>query len=505
MDPVGLFIPCYVDQLYPQVGLATVRVLERHGVTVEYPEDQTCCGQPMANSGCTDGRGARWRVIPATSSRGYDYVVAPSGSCVSMVRNHYDDVLAGEPRVERSTGRDLRALRVPGRRPRASAASRGSSRTRSGCTRAATACASCGSAAGSERMIGAVQQGARAAQRRWRGIELVELARTDECCGFGGTFAVDEEAVSCMMGRDRVADHERAGAEVITARRHVVPDAPRRPDRGRGRCGSCTWPRCMARSAEPRSSRPAAGASAQGRGHPEAAAALRRRRRAGALARQALWWVRKKRDVAAGAVPDWEALRDAGRAHQGAHALAPRRLPRGVRAQAPSPTAPRCTGARDAAEHNADRPSASSPSAASRRLVKSKSMLTEECHLNPYLESARHRGHRHRPRRAHRAAPRTSRRATSCCPAIHMKKEEIGELFHEQLGTDRGRDRSEVPDRGGAPAPAPEVPGGRGRADRRELRRRRDRRRRRLHQRGQRRPGRLAAAACTSPAWGSRS
>ena len=86
---VALFIPCYVDQFYPQVGMATVSVLEHFGVNVEFPEAQTCCGQPMANSGCMEeAKPLAAKFIDVFD--GYDYIVAPSGSCVSMVRNHYE-------------------------------------------------------------------------------------------------------------------------------------------------------------------------------------------------------------------------------------------------------------------------------------------------------------------------------------------------------------------------------------------------------------------------------
>ena len=86
---VALFIPCYIDQFYPHVGMATVSVLEHFGVQVEFPEAQTCCGQPMANSGCMDEARPLAEKFVNTFD-GYEYVVAPSGSCVSMVRNHYD-------------------------------------------------------------------------------------------------------------------------------------------------------------------------------------------------------------------------------------------------------------------------------------------------------------------------------------------------------------------------------------------------------------------------------
>ncbi|MFL5263213.1 MAG: (Fe-S)-binding protein [Myxococcales bacterium] len=214
MLTVGLFIPCYVDQLYPAVGMATLALLERHGVRVEYPTEQTCCGQPMANSGCADD------AAPLAAKflrlfRGYEYVVAPSGSCVSMVRNHYDQFLAGQPgfdHLKTSTFElceflvdVLKLPRVEGRFPH-----------KVGLHQSCHGLRELRLGSGSERRIAPFNK-VRSLLAGLEGIELVELSRPDECCGFGGTFSVAEEAVSCMMGKDRVADHERAGAEVLTA------------------------------------------------------------------------------------------------------------------------------------------------------------------------------------------------------------------------------------------------------------------------------------------------
>ena len=98
MSEVALFIPCYVDQLYPKVGLATLELLERFGVRAEFPEEQTCCRQPMANSGCFDDAAVLAREFVGLFSK-YWYVVCPSGSCTSMVRNHYKNLLAKDPRL----------------------------------------------------------------------------------------------------------------------------------------------------------------------------------------------------------------------------------------------------------------------------------------------------------------------------------------------------------------------------------------------------------------------
>jgi len=214
MPTVGLFIPCYIEQLYPQVGMATVRVLERHGVRVEYPEAQVCCGQPLANAGfAADARPLAERFLRLFG--GYDCVVAPSGSCVSMVRHHYGELLQGRPgldELERSTFElceflvdVLKVERIEGRFPH-----------KVGLHESCHGLRELRLGSGSERRVAPFSK-VRGLLEHLGGIELVELARADECCGFGGTFAVSEEAVSCMMGDDRVADHERAGAEIVTA------------------------------------------------------------------------------------------------------------------------------------------------------------------------------------------------------------------------------------------------------------------------------------------------
>jgi len=214
MEPVALFIPCYVDQLYPAVGLATARVLERLGVKVEYPEDQTCCGQPMANAGATKA------AAPLASHHldvfeRYQQVVCPSGSCTAMVRHHYHDVLPHDPRVETVAGRTyelcefiidvLGVRRIEGVYPR-----------KVGIHQSCHGLRELRLGTGSERMVEPWNK-VRALVSSLGGIQLVDLARPDECCGFGGLFSLDEAAVSGAMGRDRVADHARAGADVVTA------------------------------------------------------------------------------------------------------------------------------------------------------------------------------------------------------------------------------------------------------------------------------------------------
>ena len=102
---VGLFIPCYIDQFFPDVGMATVELLEQFDVDVDYPAAQTCCGQPLANTGMIDEAKPMARRYIETFAE-YDYVVCPSGSCTSMVRHHYDELVEDDEvstRVRRAT------------------------------------------------------------------------------------------------------------------------------------------------------------------------------------------------------------------------------------------------------------------------------------------------------------------------------------------------------------------------------------------------------------------
>jgi L-lactate dehydrogenase complex protein LldE len=214
MPRVGLFIPCYIDQFYPQVGLATVTVLERLGVEVDYPTAQTCCGQPMANTGCTD------QAEPLAKRffeifREYEYVVCPSGSCTSMVRTHYDDYFQSEPAFEPFKQRMFELCEFLVDVLKIDQLS-GSFPHKVGLHNSCHGLRELRLGKDSE-MVGPAYNKARQLLAGLDGISFAELSRPDECCGFGGKFAVSEEAVSCMLGLDRVEDHETAGSEILTA------------------------------------------------------------------------------------------------------------------------------------------------------------------------------------------------------------------------------------------------------------------------------------------------
>lgn len=209
---IGLFVPCYIDQFYPGVAKATLRLLEHLGCDVTYPLDQTCCGQPMANAGFADkAAGTMERFVEAFA--GYDYVVAPSGSCVLHVREQFDTLAQTDAvRHVRQRTYELCAFltdvmhvdRVDAAFPH-----------RVGLHE------SCHGLRGlrlgrSSEIVTPTFSKVRRLLQTVDGITLTDLDRPDECCGFGGTFAVTEEAVSVRMGHDRLLDHLAHGTEVIT-------------------------------------------------------------------------------------------------------------------------------------------------------------------------------------------------------------------------------------------------------------------------------------------------
>ena len=209
---VGLFVPCYIDQFYPQVGIATLQLLEKLGVDVEYPLQQTCCGQPMANSGFSSMTGGCDALFVKNFSN-YDYIVAPSGSCVLHVKDHLHDDKNPEAAAHiRSHIYELCEFMTDVLQVKD---------LNSKFPHKVGFHVSCHG----QRGLHLSQMSELNAEffskpgyllSLVKDLELVELNRKDECCGFGGTFCVTEEAVSVKMGKDRVQDHLTNGAEFIT-------------------------------------------------------------------------------------------------------------------------------------------------------------------------------------------------------------------------------------------------------------------------------------------------
>ncbi|MGU3541047.1 (Fe-S)-binding protein [Methylobacterium sp. A54F] len=211
---VGLFVPCYVDAFEPEVGVATLELLERFGLDVAYPFDQTCCGQPMTNTGC-HAEAAATEALFVKNFTGFDYVVAPSGSCVQQVRKHLTAIpQTDEVRKVRESTYELveflhDVLKVDAF-PWAEFPHRVSYHSNCNALRGI------GHARPSELNLPYFSK-PRDLLSKVRGVEFVEMARPDECCGFGGTFSVFEPAVSAKMGYDKVTDHARAGADYVVS------------------------------------------------------------------------------------------------------------------------------------------------------------------------------------------------------------------------------------------------------------------------------------------------
>jgi len=205
---VGLFVTCINDVLYPGTGQAVVRLLERLGVDVDFPAAQTCCGQPHFNTGY---RAACVPIVRgfADAFSSYDAVVTPSASCAGMIR-HYHPVVA--------EGNGELVWRVADLAPKVYELSEflvdvlGVTDVGAYYPHRVTYHPTCHSL----RMLKVGDRPLRLL-RAVRGLDLVELPAADQCCGFGGTFAVKNPDVSVAMGADKVAHVRETGAEVLAA------------------------------------------------------------------------------------------------------------------------------------------------------------------------------------------------------------------------------------------------------------------------------------------------
>ena len=205
---VSLFITCLVDQLFPQVGVSMVEVLRRLGVELDFPEAQTCCGQPAFNSGYrAEARELAERFIKVFDDS--HYIVTPSGSCASMVKVFYADLFeddaAKRERARRLAARTyefseflvnvLKVEDVGGRFRGRVALHQSCHLLRELNVRTEPL-----------KLLSAV-----------RDIELVELERADACCGFGGLFAIKYAQISGGILQEKIDCIKRSGADVIVA------------------------------------------------------------------------------------------------------------------------------------------------------------------------------------------------------------------------------------------------------------------------------------------------
>lgn len=211
---IGLFVPCFIDAFYPDVGIATLELLERFGCDVDYPFDQTCCGQPMVNSGCHDEAAATEALFVKNFAK-YDRIVAPSGSCVHQVRDNLT-AIEQTPEVKHVRENTLELVEFLHDELQVDAFPWARFEHRVGYHDSCNTLRNLGHGKPSE-LHGEYFSKPRALLDKVAGIELVAIDRPDECCGFGGTFSVTEPEVSTQMGQDKIADHGRNGAEYIVS------------------------------------------------------------------------------------------------------------------------------------------------------------------------------------------------------------------------------------------------------------------------------------------------
>jgi L-lactate dehydrogenase complex protein LldE len=203
---VGLFVTCLADLMRPSVAFAAVKLLQDAGCSVEVPASQTCCGQPALNSGDSgDARAIARQVIE--TFEGFDAVVGPSGSCMGTLRQDYPALFADDP-AWHSRAEDLarRSHELLGFLVDVMKVEQVDARY-DGRVTYHDSCA------------GLREMGVREQPRKLlasvKGLELVEMQGTEECCGFGGTFCVKYPEISTRMVDDKIAHVEASGAATV--------------------------------------------------------------------------------------------------------------------------------------------------------------------------------------------------------------------------------------------------------------------------------------------------
>lgn len=203
---VDLFIPCFVDQLYPDTAFNMVKVLESVGCEVQYNTNQTCCGQPAFNSGFHHEAKSIGKKFLKDFSDGEHYIVAPSGSCTGYVRNYYNQLFENtaehnncknvKKRLYEFTEFLINVLHISD----IGAVFNATATYHDGC--------------GSLRECG-IKDAPRKLMEQVDGLELIEMKECETCCGFGGTFAVKYEPISIGMAQTKVQSALATGAEYI--------------------------------------------------------------------------------------------------------------------------------------------------------------------------------------------------------------------------------------------------------------------------------------------------
>jgi L-lactate dehydrogenase complex protein LldE len=201
---VALFITCLTDQFYPRVGIAVTKILEKLGCRVEFPEAQTCCGQPFFNNGFeSQARELARRMIEIFA--GYDYVVTPSGSCCAMVREHFSQLFAeNEPGLGKVVGNTFEFVEFLDKVLKVDFSS-----FKLPAARTMTYHYTC-----HLRGLGVHDEGVKLLQQIGN-VDFKPMEKSDQCCGFGGTFAVKYPAISGAIVDDKTRCISATKAETV--------------------------------------------------------------------------------------------------------------------------------------------------------------------------------------------------------------------------------------------------------------------------------------------------
>jgi L-lactate dehydrogenase complex protein LldE len=200
---VYYFGTCLANMFYPGAGLAGIKLLQQNGIKVIFPPEQTCCGQPAYNSGFPDEA----RTVAGKQMELFykDYpIVVPSGSCAGMMRYHYPKLFENDPRIDQVAGFSKRVFELSEFLVHAV----NIKLEDQGPPVKVTWHSSCHALREMR-----VTEDSKSLIRQLKNVELVELQREHDCCGFGGTFAVKQPAISAVMVRDKAADIRQTGAE----------------------------------------------------------------------------------------------------------------------------------------------------------------------------------------------------------------------------------------------------------------------------------------------------
>ena len=211
MARVALFIPCFVDTIYPRVGIAALKILQKFGFEVDYPKNQTCCGQPFFNSGYQKEAKALAKKF-YNDFNAYDYIVAPSASCISMVKIHYKELLEDAKFQEISSKsfeicEFLHDIVKPKHLDVSFHHTIALHQSCHGLRELELATPSELNLPYNnkiENLLTLVE-----------GLKILPLKDAQECCGFGGTFSINESEVSKKMGYDKLANFRASGAEYL--------------------------------------------------------------------------------------------------------------------------------------------------------------------------------------------------------------------------------------------------------------------------------------------------